>query len=216
MVNKDKTRTPIDRILGELDHAMRTCFANPGTECRNNPADGAAESALSAEDRHLSEGLMRINHSGEIAAQALYRGQSIVATNPEQQEKLLTAANEEQNHLNWCAQRLKELDGQPSKLAAGWYFGSFVIGVAAGLAGDRWSLGFVEETENQVSAHLDDHLNRLPAQDLRSRAIVSQMREDEARHAEAARSAGAVKLPEAVRTGMARIADVMRYISFRL
>ena len=216
MKNSEKTLTPLDRLLGELDHALRTCLASPIEDCPGNPGNQAAESALTEDERRLSTGLMRINHSGEIAAQALYRGQSMVTRNPELQEKLLTAADEEQEHLRWCNQRLSELSSRASKLSALWYGGAFVIGAIAGLAGDRWSLGFVEETENQVSAHLDDHLNRLPAGDLRSRAIVSKMREDEARHAQAAHAAGAEKLPAIIKKGMARVADLMRFFSFRL
>jgi ubiquinone biosynthesis monooxygenase Coq7 len=159
---------------------------------------------------------MRVNHTGEIAAQALYRGQALVARNNRQRTALLKAADEEQDHLAWCEARLQELNGHTSLLAPFWYSGSFLIGLAAGLAGDRWSLGFVEETENQVSAHLDDHLGRLPETDRRSRAVVEKMRADEARHAAEAREAGAAPLPAPVRKLMNRVADVMRFVSFRI
>jgi ubiquinone biosynthesis monooxygenase Coq7 len=205
----------LDTILTEVDHALRTAFAPPPQSTRPNPAGNIQDSGLPTAEKSLSEGLMRINHTGEIAAQALYRGQAAVARDAEQRAKLLKAADEEQDHLLWCKQRLDELGSQPSRLAPVWYFGSFIIGVSAGLAGDQWSMGFVEETENQVSTHLDDHLQRLSEDDQRSRAIVAKMREDEARHADAAREAGAKELPQAVKIAMTNTANIMRFISFR-
>jgi ubiquinone biosynthesis monooxygenase Coq7 len=209
--------SPLDRILAEFDHALRTAGA-PGTvRHRASPAaEIQAESVLAESERALSEGLMRVNHSGEIAAQALYRGQALVARDSRQRQRLLAAADEEQDHLAWCQQRLQELDGYRSHLAPFWYAGSFLIGTLAGLAGDRWSLGFVEETEKQVSEHLDDHLGRLPESDLKSRAVLAQMRVDEANHAAQARAEGARELPVPVRQLMTGIADLMRFISFRV
>lgn len=159
---------------------------------------------------------MRVNHTGEIAAQALYRGQALVAKEPAQQAALLAAAAEEQSHLDWCSTRLRELNGRASLLAPGWYAGSFLIGLTAGFAGDKQSLGFVEETEIQVSAHLEKHIARLPRSDRRSRAILRQMRLDETRHAEAANAAGADQPSPAIKFLMARVADVMKFVSFRI
>jgi ubiquinone biosynthesis monooxygenase Coq7 len=165
--------------------------------------------------RHVA-GLMRVNHAGEIAAQALYRGQALLARDPAVREQLLQAAAEERAHLQWCAARLHELDDAPSLLAPFWYAGSFAIGTAAALAGDRTSLGFVEETERQVCDHLDEHLGRLPEQDTRSRAILKTMRDDEARHGSAAQAAGARRLPEPVRRLMGAVARVMKFGAYRL
>ena len=212
-----RPHSPLDRILAELEQALRTAQAAEITANRPSPAaaiEGA--SGLTEIDRALSEGLMRINHTGEIAAQALYRGQALVARDARQRQHLLAAAAEEQDHLAWCQQRLRELNGHPSYLAPFWYAGSFLVGALAGLAGDRWSLGFVEETEKQVSEHLDDHLGRLPAADQKSRAVVSEMRRDESRHAAEARAAGARELPIPVKSLMTRIADLMRFVSFRI
>ena len=152
---------------------------------------------------------MRVNHAGEVAAQALYRGQALVARNPELREQLLDAAREERAHLDWCEQRLAELGDRPSRLQPLWFAGSFAMGAVAGALGDRWNLGFVEETERQVVEHLDGHLERLPAQDERSRAVVHAMRADEARHGEAARRAGARALPRIAREAMRRVARLM-------
>jgi ubiquinone biosynthesis monooxygenase Coq7 len=207
----------LDRILAEIDHSLRTSLANNRPAGRPSPAAAlTGNDSLAEAERALSEGLLRVNHTGEIAAQALYRGQALVARDPAQQQKLLAAADEEQDHLVWCEQRLAELQGHSSYLAPFWYSGSFLIGLAAGLAGDRWSLGFVEETEKQVSTHLDEHLGRLPADDHRSRVVLEQMRSDEARHAQQARAAGARELPAPVKQLMTRIADLMRFISFRI
>lgn len=216
MTQQLRNITVLDRFLGETSHFLATAFADPGAPDAAYPGKDCADSALPSSERALSEGLMRINHTGEIAAQALYRGQAAVASDLSQRQALLTAAAEEQDHLCWCQQRLTELEGRKSHLAPAWYMGSFLIGLAAGLAGDRWSLGFVEETEVQVSAHLDSHLERLPAADHRSRAVVAQMRKDEARHAEMARAAGARPLPKIVQKTMTQIANVMRLVSFRI
>lgn len=211
-----RPQTPLDRILVEFEQALRTAWS-PALAHRPCPAAALEPEPMLAEsERSLSEGLMRVNHTGEIAAQALYRGQALVARDPGQRRHLLTAAGEEQDHLAWCQQRLRELNGHPSYLAPFWYGGSFLIGTLAGLAGDRWSLGFVEETEKQVSEHLDNHLERLPEQDYKSRAILSQMRKEEAQHAAQARAEGARELPAPVKTLMTGIADLMRFVSFRI
>ncbi|MBN1379193.1 MAG: 2-polyprenyl-3-methyl-6-methoxy-1,4-benzoquinone monooxygenase [Gammaproteobacteria bacterium] len=216
MTERDKFLTPLDRFLSELDHALRTTLASPSASRQTTPADTAPENPLSESQLRLSQGLMRINHSGEIAAQALYRGQAVLARDEQQQNTLLRAAGEELDHLHWCQQRLSELNSRVSKFVPAWYAGSFLIGIVAGLAGDRWSLGFVEETENQVSVHLKDHLQRLPRADQRSRAIVTRMLEDESRHAAAAKAAGAQELPVTIKAAMTQIANLMRFVSFRI
>lgn len=212
-----RPQSPVDRFITELEHALRTALAPASIPHRPSPALAfEIEPVLAESERALSEGLMRVNHTGEIAAQALYRGQALVARDSRQRRRLLAAAGEEQDHLAWCQQRLQELAGHPSYLGPFWYAGSFLIGTLAGLAGDRWSLGFVEETEKQVSDHLYDHLERLPEPDNKSRAVLAQMRTDEARHAAQARTNGARELPVPVKALMTRIADLMRFVSFRI
>jgi len=159
---------------------------------------------------------MRVNHSGEVCAQALYSGQAFASRNPELQQKLAHAAEEELDHLAWCAERLQELGSQPSRLNVLWYGGSWLLGAVASLAGERWNLGFLEETERQVEAHLQGHLERLPEGDQRSREIVAQMKIDEAEHADMAREAGAASLPEPVRSMMSASAGVMKWLAYRL
>lgn len=208
--------SPTDRALAALGRglAMATGRADPAQ--LNYPAESATEGPMPPAQRRHIAGLMRINHAGEISAQALYHGQALVARNPRTREHLLEAAREERDHLQWCEQRLQELGDSPSKLGPLWYAGSFAIGAAAGLAGDRWSLGFVEETERQVAEHLTDHLEQLPPEDQRSRAIIEQMRRDEERHGREAHEAGAHPLPEAVRGLMRRIAGVMKFGAYRI
>jgi ubiquinone biosynthesis monooxygenase Coq7 len=183
----------------------------------------SGESAPSAEragvddtSRRHAAGLMRINHAGEVAAQALYQGQALTARDPKVRAHMLEAAREEEQHLRWCEERLAELGAGPSMLKPLWYAGSFAIGAAAGLAGDAWSLGFVAETERQVSEHLDDHLEKLPPDDARSREIVRKMREDEARHGRRAQDAGGKPLPAPVRALMRRVAQVMKFGAYRI
>ncbi|WP_348674449.1 2-polyprenyl-3-methyl-6-methoxy-1,4-benzoquinone monooxygenase [uncultured Abyssibacter sp.] len=172
------------------------------------------DAPLSDLDRAHAAGLMRVNHAGEVAAQALYHGQASVATDPALRQQLLVAADEEQDHLAWCAQRLGELGSRPSRLGPFWYVGSYAIGVTAGLISDRVSLGFVSETERQVEEHLHGHLDRLPAGDQRSRAIVEQMKQDEAEHGQAARDAGGIELPRPVRWMMRGVARVMTTLAY--
>ena len=180
-----------------------------------HPGSQASEAPLDEAQRRHVAGLMRVNHAGEVAAQALYHGQAMVARSNGLRDHLLHAAAEEKAHLDWCASRLYELGEQPSRLAPFWYAGSFAIGAAAGLSGDRTSLGFVEETERQVVDHLDEHLGKLPAEDQRSRAILETMRADEARHGREAQAAGAGPLPAAVRGLMAMTARVMKFGAYR-
>ena len=161
-------------------------------------------------------GLMRINHSGEVCAQALYAGQAATARHDETRDAMQLAADEEIDHLAWCEDRLRELDSRPSILNPFWYAGSFAIGAIAGIAGDRWSLGFVKETEKQVEAHLEDHLERLPEGDGRSQAILDQMKKDEAKHAEMAEAAGARDLPPPIQSAMAFTASIMKTLAYRI
>jgi ubiquinone biosynthesis monooxygenase Coq7 len=204
----------LDLWIGAADRALRALFA-PAQASRPipqpaAPADPAvATPELSPDERRRAAALMRVNHAGEIAAQALYHGQAVAARSGATRKLLLDAAREETDHLAWCERRLKELDSRPSLLNPLWYAGSFFIGALAALAGDRASLGFVVETERQVEGHLDEHLGRLPAADLRSRAIVHQMRADEAAHGANARAAGGMELPAPVRALMRHTARVM-------
>lgn len=207
--------SPLDRLLIGVDEALAgTAHVSPKTERqRDYPADledASEQIDLSSEDeRRHAAGLMRVNHAGEIAAQALYRGQALTAKNPAVRQHMLEAAAEEEDHLRWCEQRLNELGEAPSRLGPLWYAGSYAMGAAAGLSGDAWSLGFVGETESQVGAHLDSHLKHLPEDDHRSRRIVKAMRDDEARHGAEAMAAGGRPMPEPVRKLMRRVAGIM-------
>lgn len=199
--------TLFDRFLIGMDQALQTVHAPPRTTERENPAEDIPDADdLPAIDRDLAGRLMRINHAGEIAAQGLYQGQALTARDPQVKQQMQRSSEEENDHLAWCEQRIQELDGHKSRLGPFWYLGSYAIGATAGLLGDKWSLGFVRETENQVVEHIDGHMNRLSEQDLRSRAILEQMRVDEARHAYKASLAGAANLPSPVR-GLMRLAS---------
>ena len=201
-------------ILG-FDRALRTLS---GTANASRPAPGAAlpDAALEPWERRHAAGLMRVNHTGEVCAQALYSAQSLVARDPEVRERFERAAREEEDHLAWTQARLAEMNDRPSLLNPLWYAGSFAIGLAAGITGDRANLGFVVETERQVEEHLTTHRDRLPANDAKSRAIVEQMRDDEARHAAMAIDAGGMPLPYPVRRAMQAAADVMRAVAYRI
>ena len=206
---------PIDRLLIDAQNALGTVFGSPHAE-RANPGDDQAELVLDEDERRHAAGLMRINHVGEVCAQALYVGQAAVARDEATRRQLLDAAQEETDHLAWCAQRLRELDSRPSLLNPLWYAGSYAIGALAGLRGDGWNLGFVVETERQVEAHLDEHLQQLPPADQRSRAILETMKADEARHAELAQAQGARVLPQPVPTLMAAASKLMKTIAYRI
>jgi ubiquinone biosynthesis monooxygenase Coq7 len=199
-----------DRLLTAADGALRALFAT-ARAARPTPAPppGTPRPELTEAQRREAAGLMRVNHAGEVAAQALYHGQALVARNPRVREALLAAGREEADHLAWTGERLAELGSRRSLLDPLWYVGSFAIGVGAGLAGDRTSLGFIEETERQVEGHLGGHLQRLPAEDVRSRAIVEQMRSDEIAHGRRANELGAAVLPLPVRKLMQMTASVM-------
>ena len=206
-----------DRILSEVDNALRVVAARPSA-ARAMPARDAPEGdeGLTDSQRMESARLMRVNHAGEIAAQALYRGQALLATDSRLREELLQAADEEHDHLVWCEQRARQLGGRTSRLAPLWYGGSFLIGMAAGLAGDKLSLGFLAETERQVTEHLDGHLARLPAHDRASRDIISHMRDEEMAHSEGAIARGGSTLPEPVSRAMRLVAGVMTSVSYRV
>ncbi|MDX1554858.1 MAG: 2-polyprenyl-3-methyl-6-methoxy-1,4-benzoquinone monooxygenase [Xanthomonadales bacterium] len=208
--------TPLDRLISALDEALRISGGTAPLPQRANPAEGVEGLDLDETQRQHVAGLMRVNHAGEICAQALYAGQAMTARNPEVAEKMQQAADEEIDHLAWCESRLTELDDRPSVLNPLWYAGSFAIGAVAGLAGDRWSLGFLKETERQVEAHLEDHMGQLPEADTRSRAILDQMKQDEASHAEMAEAAGGAELPETIRRAMALASGVMKTLAYRL
>lgn len=197
-----------DKICLFLDNALRALSGHIHTTGRASPASGVPEPSLTDPERRHAAACMRINHAGEIAAQALYHGQAFVSRSDTLKEQLFHAATEEGDHLSWCNERLTELDSHISRLTPFWYAGSFLIGAIAGLAGDRWSLGFVAETESQVMKHLDRHLQELPPKDHRSRAILQQMHHDENTHRETAILAGAAKLPSPVQKLM-RFASVV-------
>jgi len=205
----------VDHFIRHVDVGLRTLFGQPRITERPNPAQDLPEAELDDAERDLAGRLMRINHAGEVAAQGLYEGQALTARLPEVREKMERAALEENDHLAWCEQRARELGTHVSYLNPLWYFGSLGIGAAAGLAGDKWSLGFVAETEKQVIRHLDDHLARLPPADRKSRAILEQMKEDEGHHATVALEAGGAELPSPVKKLMGLTSKVMTGLAFR-
>ncbi len=199
----------LDRLIASAGNALRTVAGPAGASARPYPADQVTEAELTAAERQHAAGLMRVNHAGEVAAQALYQGHAAVARQQNVHAHMEQAAAEEFDHLAWCERRLQELGEVPSRLGPVWYAGAFVIGAASGALGDRWSLGFIAETEKQVCEHLDSHLEGLPAADARSRAVVKRMREEEAEHGEHARDAGAAELPLPIRRLMRLTARVM-------
>lgn len=204
-----------DQLILEFDRALRTVLA-PARTVRATPGEKLPEADLNAEQRRHVIGLMRVNHCGEICAQALYQGQALTSRDPAIREALRGAANEETEHLAWTEQRIAELGGHKSLLNPLLYLSSLSLGLAAGALGDRWNLGFLAETERQVEAHLDGHLLSLPAADGRSRAIVDQMRLDEIQHAETAIQYGAAELPAPVKLGMKLAAKVMTGAAYRV
>lgn len=206
----------IDRLITETDKALRTVAPGAMQAQRSNPATPHVEIALSdAERRHVA-GLMRINHTGEVCAQALYQGQALTARLPDVRADMEQAAREEEDHLAWCEQRVSELGSHTSILNPLWYAMSFGMGAAAGMAGDKWSLGFVAETERQVCNHLQGHLNRVPVADEKTRAILQQMHQDEAEHMQMALDAGAAELPAPLKGVMTLVAKVMTTTVYRI
>jgi 3-demethoxyubiquinol 3-hydroxylase len=206
----------VDQVIGGVDRALR---ALAGVHQPARPTPGGAtreDELLSDAERRRSAALMRVNHVGELCAQALYEGQALAARNPQTRAALLKAAEEERDHLAWCAARIRELDGRTSLLNPAWYAGSFALGAVASTLGDRWNLGFLAETERQVEAHLTDHLDRLADTDLRTRQIVEAMREDEARHRATALALGGTELPLPAKAAMRILSKVMTTVSYRV
>jgi len=205
----------IDDAIIAFDKLLRT-VAGPARATRANPAEQVVEAPLDDADRALAAALMRVNHCGEVCAQALYQGQALASDNEPLKRALAQAAREEEDHLAWTEQRIAELGGRTSLLNPLWYAGSLAIGYAAGKAGDAWNLGFLKETERQVEAHLQGHLERLAPQDARTRAVVEAMQRDEAQHARAAEMLGARELPGPVKTAMRAVAKVMTRLAYRV
>lgn len=212
----ERRLSPLDQLLSRADNALRTL--TPGTTRSERdpvPPEQARPEPLPQQQRRHVTGLMRINHTGEVCAQALYQGQASTASLPHVRHAMEEAAREEEDHLAWCESRIKELGGIPSRLNPLFYAVSYALGATAGLAGDRWSLGFVSETENQVVKHLQAHLYQIPPSDARTRAILEQMKEDELKHAVTAQEAGGARLPAPVRHAMALMSKVMTFTTYR-
>jgi ubiquinone biosynthesis monooxygenase Coq7 len=205
-----------DRFIGLISDAIETVFGNPKGSNRPMPGRDIQEPAMDIDERRHSAGLMRVNHTGEVCAQALYQGQALTAHQPEVKLKMEQAAIEENDHLRWCESRLEALDSHKSLLNPLWYGSSFVIGAAAGAIGDKWSLGFVAETEHQVVRHLESHLEKMSPKDTKSRAVIQQMKLDEAQHAEQAIEAGAAELPLPIKGAMTLMAKVMTTTVYRI
>ena len=204
-----RTYTTTDVFFLLADDALTTLFGRPRTTGRENPGATVDEGQLSSFEKVQSARLMRVNHSGEVCAQALYRSQALTARSDALKKRMVQAAREENDHLRWCEDRIETLGGKKSLLNPIWYAGSFALGAVAGLIGDRWNLGFLAETEHQVEKHLEGHLDRLPESDARSRAVVRQMKEDELSHATSALQAGAAELPDPIKNWMRLTSRVM-------
>lgn len=205
----ERNFTAMDRLIIQADRVLSSLLQDRQETISASPADGIEETRLNRRERRHSAGLMRVNHAGEVSAQALYHGQALTSRNPLTRQNMQKAAREESDHLSWCRQRILELGDRTSLLNPVWYLGSLTIGTAAGIAGDKWSLGFVAETERQVVRHLQDHLQRLPADDNKSRAILLQMVKDEAAHSEMAMAIGGAELPAPAKTAMRLCSRVM-------
>ncbi|MCO6414390.1 MAG: 2-polyprenyl-3-methyl-6-methoxy-1,4-benzoquinone monooxygenase [Thiogranum sp.] len=201
--------SPIDHLIMNVDQALRTLAGKPLVTERPDPATGVQQIDLDDAQKVEAARLMRVNHAGEVAAQALYQGQALTARLEKVRERMERAAQEENDHLEWCERRIRELGGHLSYLNPLWYLGSMVIGAAAGAVGDKWSLGFVAETEKQVVAHLDEHLQRLPQSDTKSRAVLEQMKIDESEHGASAKAAGGAELPSAIKRLMGLTSRIM-------
>lgn len=210
----DRALTSLDYLLNQADLALRAAFGRP-MAARPSPATGVIDHLADGLDRRQAAAQMRVNHAGEVAAQGLYHGQTLSARSPGTRAAMRRAAREEGDHLAWCRERLDELGAAPSLLSPLWYSGALAIGLVAGLGGDRYSFGFMAETERQVEGHLDDQLSRLPAADDRSRAILEQMKADEIGHARMALDAGGTELPAPVRALMRAAAGVMTRSAYR-
>tara|TARA_R110001592_G_scaffold53232_1_gene163248 strand:+ start:615 stop:1265 length:651 start_codon:yes stop_codon:yes gene_type:complete len=216
MSEQHSKHNSLDQLIVQFDQALRTLIPGSSTARRASPAVNVPETELDASERKRAAGLMRINHTGEVCAQALYQGQALTAKLPDIRQAMEEAAQEEVDHLAWCEQRLQDLDSRASLLNPAWYAMSFGLGAAAGLAGDKWSLGFVAETEEQVCEHLKEHLERLPENDEKSKAVLQQMLVDEKVHGDTARQAGGAALPLPVKLGMQMLSVVMKRTAYRL
>jgi 3-demethoxyubiquinol 3-hydroxylase len=205
----------LDQLIAQFDRALRT-VSGVAHASRPSPGDASPEAELQEHDRTHAAALMRVNHVGEVCAQALYQGQALTARDPHARQALERAASEEEDHLAWSAQRVHELGGRTSLLNPLWYAGAFTVGAIAGAAGDRWNLGFLAETERQVEEHLSGHLERLPPEDARTRALVAAMRADEARHRDTALRLGAAELPRPVKLAMRLASGLMTRIAYRV
>ena len=205
----------VDRFIAGFDRALRAVSGVQEAR-RPSPAAGVAQPPLTETARSHSAALMRVNHVGEVCAQALYEGQALAARDAKTRESLERAAEEERDHLAWCAQRIRELGGRPSLLNPLWYAGSFALGLTAGALGDRWNLAFLAETERQVEEHLAGHLDVLDPDDVRTRELVAAMQADEARHRETALGLGAAELPQPVKLAMRLASKLMTRVSYRL
>lgn len=204
-----------DNLIIQFDKALRTVFAQAHSR-RPYPDVNVPEAELSEAEKRHAAGLMRVNHSGEVCAQALYQGQALTARDPEVQQALQEASDEETEHLAWCERRLEELGSHKSLLNPFWYAGSFTLGAIAGALGDKWNLGFLAETERQVEGHLNGHLEKLPEQDAKSRAIVEQMKADEVKHAETAIAHGGAPLPLPVKLAMQATSKILTHTAYRI
>lgn len=205
----------LDKLIIEFDKGLKTLTASAHS-VRPHPDENVQEPELSAEEKRHALGLMRVNHCGEVCAQALYNGQALTAKNPQIVDALQQASKEETEHLAWCEKRIHELGGHTSLLNPLWYAGSFTLGAIAGAIGDKWNLGFLAETEHQVGAHLEKHLHELPASDEKSRAILQQMKTDEAQHADTAIGLGGAELPAPIKDAMKHISKVMTSTTYYL
>jgi 3-demethoxyubiquinol 3-hydroxylase len=203
-----------DQCINHIDMAVTTLLHKPQHHERHNPADGITENALSTYEQKHAASLMRVNHVGEVCAQALYQGQAITARSQRTADEMQHAANEELDHLAWCTSRIHQLNSHTSYLNGLWYLGALSLGLTAGAFGDAWSLGFLAETEQQVVNHLESHVDKLPQQDAKSLAIITQMRDDEAKHRDMARDHGAKPLPRPIKKIMAGCAKIMTRVAY--
>lgn len=206
----------VDQCIQHLELVRNTLCIKPTLHERNYPAEKLAEAHLSAQEKQHIAGLMRVNHAGEVCAQALYQGQSLTARQTTVKQEMQRAANEELDHLAWCHRRLKEVDSHTSYLDPVWYLGALSLGLVAGALGDRWSLAFLAETEEQVTAHLDSHRQQLPVHDQKSRAIIAQMHKDEAKHRDMAMEQGAAELPSIIKQAMRLSARLMTKLAYKI
>lgn len=214
-MSRSRQLLPTDRLIGQFDRMLRTLTPNNIAPTRVSPARKEAEAALTDRQKRHAAGLMRVNHSGEVCAQALYQGQALTARLPQVRRDMEKAATEETDHLAWCEERLRQLDSRPSILNPAWHSMSFCLGAGAGLISDRASLGFVAATEDQVCEHLEEHLRSLPDEDKKSRAIVNTMLEDERKHGLQALAAGGWRFPRPIKRGMRLLSRVMTTLSYR-